>query len=121
MREIAIVTYRDKYVNYDDYERVVDSITDWTEVSEEDYKLLLSFSSKRNWTILERLDKKPGFVPNTVKAALEEVRLEEERQRIAKKEAERKKQERLLKKKAKDEAAEKKLLEELLVKHGGKV
>lgn len=116
MREIAICTVRELF-HYDDYTKIVDSITDWTEVTDEEYKLLVKFSSKYNWFVIERLDKKPGFVLSTVKAALEEARLEEEHQRIAKEEADKKKQQRLLKKKAKDEAAEKALLEELQRKY----
>lgn len=117
MREIAIITTK-SVEYYDDYSKIVDSITDWSEVSDEDYKLLVRFSNKYDWTVIERLDKKPGFLLSSVKAALDEVKLEEERQRLDKEEADRKKQERLLKKKAKDEAAEKKLLEQLLAKHG---
>lgn len=117
MREIAIITTKSAEY-YDDDSKTVDSITDWSEVSDEDYELLVRFSNKYDWTVIERLDKKPGFLLNSVKAALDEVKLEEERQRIAKVESDRKKQERLLKKKAKDEAAEKKLLEQLLAKHG---
>ncbi len=117
MREIAIITTK-SVEYYDDYSKIVDSITDWSEVSDEDYKLLVHFSNKYEWMVIERLDKKPGFLLSSVKAALDEVKLEEERQRLAKEEVDRKKQERLLKKKAKDEAAEKKLLEQLLAKHG---
>lgn len=117
MREIAIITVKELW-HYDDYSRVVESITEWTEVSDEDYKLLVKFSSNYDWNVIERLDKKPSFVLNTVKAAIEEVRLAEEREKKVKEEADKKKQERLLKKRAKDEAAEKKLLEQLLAKHG---
>ena len=120
MREIAICTVRE-LSHCDDYTKIVDSITDWTEVTDEEYKLLVKFSSKYNWFVIERLDKKPEFILNTVKAALEEVQREEERQRVKKEEADKKKQERLLRKRTKDEAAEKKLLEQLLAKHGEKV
>jgi hypothetical protein len=119
MREIAIFTVKE-FSHYDDYTKIVDSITEWTEVSDEDYRLLYKFSERYNWNVLERLDKKPGFVLSTVEAALEEVRKEEEQARLAMAVAEEKKQERLLKKRAKDEAAEKKLLEQLLAKHGDK-
>ena len=119
MREIAICTVRELY-NYDDYTKIIDSITDWTEVTDEEYNLLVKFSNNYNWSVIERLDKKPNFVLNTVKAALEEVRREEERRRVEKEKADKRKQERLLKKKAKDEAAEKELLEQLLAKHGNK-
>lgn len=118
MSEIAIITTKGLEY-YDDYSKIVNSITDWSEVSDEDYKLLVRYSNKYDWEIIERLDKKPRFILSSVKAASEEVKLEEERQRLAKEEADRKKQERLLKKKAKDEVAEKKLLEQLLAKHGG--
>ena len=116
MRLIAICKF--KYSDYDNCDKIIESITDWTEVTEEDYNLLVSFSWKCDWAIIERLDKKPGFVLSTVKAAIEEARSAQERLEKDKQEAERKKQERLLKKKAKDEEAEKKLLQTLLVKHG---
>lgn len=42
MREIAIITIK-SVEYYDDYSKIVDSITDWSEVSDEDYKLLVRF------------------------------------------------------------------------------
>ena len=116
-KEIAI--FKAKGINtYDDYAKIIDSITDWTEVSQKDYEILTSYSYVRDWIIIERLDRKEDFIPKTVKVALEEAREFEKKQQLAKETEEKKKQDRLLKKKAKDEVAEKKLLEHLLAKHG---
>lgn len=118
MRKIAIITVKEQYSDYNYYDEVIESITEWSEVSEEDYNLLVKFSYGHDWRVIERLDSNPDFIPKTIEAAIKEVRLEAERVEKQRLEAEKKKQERLLKKKAKDEAAEKKLLEQLLAKHG---
>lgn len=118
MRKIAIVTVKEQWNSYDDYCKVIESITEWSEVSEEDYELLVKFSYNHDWKVIERLDSDPTFIPRTVEAAIREAHLEAEKVEKQHQAADKKKQERLLKKRAKDEAAEKKLLEQLLAKHG---
>lgn len=118
MRYIAIIKGRN-LSSYDDYESVVLSITDWSEVSEEDYKLLNEWVRNYDYMILERMDTKPDFLPKTIAACKKEAEVYAEKQRKAKEEADRKKLERELKKKARTEAREKKLLEELERKYKG--
>lgn len=102
---------------YDDTSKIIESISEWTEVTTEELKLLKQYFTMHDYEIIERVDTKPEFVVNSVKKAVEHARLEKEKQDKLKEEAERKKQERLLKKKAKDEAAEKKLLVQLKTKY----
>ncbi len=137
-RHIAIVTHRDFYYNYgDDCDTVVASITDWTEVSEEDYKLLsrycgtLNNDGKYNYSIIERKDKQSGFLAKTIeqfkqlaaaeeKAAAERAAAEEQRKKEAAARKAAAKAKRELAKRAETEAAERALLEELEKKYKGK-
>ena len=118
MRKIAIIKTRD-FTSFYDSETVILSITDWSEVSEEDYKLLDNWSRKHDYLILERMDTNPDFLPKTIATCKKEAEVYAEKQRKAKEEADRKKLERELKKKARTEAQEKKLLEELERKYKG--
>jgi hypothetical protein len=55
MRKIAIIKLRDIFYNYgDDSQKVIDSITEWEEVSEEDYALLKDAAGQMNFTVLEQ-------------------------------------------------------------------
>lgn len=120
-RLIAIVNFKDCYFNYgDDYEQVAQSISEWSEVTEEEFELLTTFSGKYTWKVIERLDKKPKFIPTTVKAAINEARAHQELVAKQKAEAEAKKLARELKRKAKTIEQEKKLLDELKLKYEGK-
>lgn len=113
MRYIAII--KGKWIDpYDDYSvKIIESITNWSEVSEEDYNLLNRWARNHDYIILERMDVKPDFIPKTIAACKEEARIYAEKQRMQREEAARKKLERELKRKAKNEEQERKLLEEL--------
>ena len=119
MKQIAILTTDTVVSNYgDDYATIAKSITEWSEVSEEDYKLLRSWCGRNNsYILVNREDVKPEFIPKLVSQFLvlanEERRKEEER----KQKAEEVKIQREIKKKAKTETQEKKLLEELQKKY----
>ena len=119
MRKIAIITIHEGcYNSYDDYSRIVQSVTDWAEVSDEDFFTLKNASYQKGFTIIEQEMDQYGFIKRTVAEYLAELA------EAAKKEAERKekeaakRRERELKRKAKNEEAEKALLADLLKKHG---
>ena len=57
-RKIAIITDREIYTRYgdDDYgssRLLIESITEWQEVEEADYRLLLSCQQNLNFTVIE--------------------------------------------------------------------
>lgn len=119
MRKIAIVT---TYTNYDNYDVLVDSITDWSEVSDYDYQILVAESHNTgNFQVIERLDAKPDFIPKTIADYLQKAKEEAENKLRAEQAAKAKKEAAALKKKAKTEADELALLRQLQEKHKDKV
>jgi hypothetical protein len=74
MRYIAIVFVDEVSHNYDDYSEIVKSITDWTQVTEEQYQILArpipwEVERKlggRRFRVLERPADEPKFVLDTV-------------------------------------------------------
>lgn len=119
MRKIAIIT---TYTNYDNYDVLVDSITDWSEVSDYDYQILVAESHNTgNFQVIERLDAKPDFIPKTIADYLQKAKEEAENKRRAEQAAKAKKEAAALKKKAKTEADELALLRQLQEKHKDKV
>lgn len=122
MRKIAIVHYEDRYVNYDDSETFVKSITDWTEVDEETYQLLkrhqFSYLNGEAYYVVTRPVDEQAFIKQTVAEYIEHAKKED-----AKKAAEKKKREdaalqRKLKKQAKDAEARKAMYEQLQKEFG---
>ena len=102
---------------------LVQSITDWAEVSAEDLKILRAIEQRNQYTasrffILEQPASNSTFIQNTVSAYL--IQAEAELKKILAAEAKRKKEaeEKAAKLKAKKEAEEKKKLADLLKKHG---
>jgi septin family protein len=121
MPQIAIIKPKLYSDGYDDYTKIIDSISDWSEVSNEELKLLKSYCNNYDYEVIERVDTKPEFIIKTIQQALIEAKKHEEQRAKQKAEAEQKKLERALKKKAKDVAQELKLLAELQAKHSGKL
>lgn len=118
---IAIVNCRDHYFNYgDDHAMLIQSISDWSEVTTEELNLLQRFGLNYSWKVIERVDADPKFIATTVKAALAEVKKQEELQAEAKAKAEAAKAQRELKRQAKTQAEELKLLETLQSKYKDK-
>lgn len=114
MPKIAIIRVEGRYTHYDDYDSVIESISDWADVSNEEVKLLRRWLDS-NYRVLEFVPTER--IPLLVKECLELSRKKEEAE-IAKKAAAAKKQlERDLKKKAKAEEQERLLLEELKRKY----
>lgn len=113
---IAIIKINDNSY-YNDYSHIIQSITDWSEVTYEDYQLLKTYCDQRSYTIIERIDVDQSALIKTVEQAKLLAKREAEEKQKQKELEEQKKQARLLKKKAKTEAEEKKLLEQLQQKY----
>ena len=121
MREIAIIRAKSFYTE-DGHETIAKSITDWKEVSDEEFTLLqrwinhVSKGTDDVMYILTRIpnDTIPSRIEDCKKAAVDfELKLEKER-----KDREQKKKERETKKKVKTEAEQRKQFEELKEKFG---
>lgn len=115
-RFICIIKGIDIY-GYDDCTKFIDSVTNWSEVTESEYKLLVSWCSKYDYKIVERFDTKADFLPKTIARALQDAEAYALEMAIAKKASDEKKLQAALKRKAKSEEQEKKLLEELQRKY----
>lgn len=119
MRKIAIITTLD--YGYDDYNKVIESITDWSEVTDEQYKVLYKHrTTLGNYDIIERLDSKE-FIQNTIASYLQHCAKEEIRIAEEKKKQEQRRIAAELKEKAKKESDEIAMLLELHKKHPNKV
>jgi len=123
-RKIAIITgreistYSDHDDDYSSPRRVVESITDWEEVSEEDYRLLLSCQNYLNFSIIEQPTNQKQFIEKSIaswKKRCEEtqrLQLEQKQAREAKALAAK------IKKQARTREAKLKLLEQLKAELG---
>lgn len=88
--KIAVLFSDDHCDRYDNYHRIIETITEWTVVSEEEFQLLTQYSYEKGFHILEVPLNQTEFIRFTVTTLLEEAK--------AKKEAEEKR-------KAKEKAA----------------
>jgi hypothetical protein len=65
--KIAIITSRDVYFNYgDDTSRIVETITDWEEVTDEDFKTLSYASGRLGFAIVEQPVNTKDFIAKTI-------------------------------------------------------
>lgn len=118
MKEVAIIDLYDMY-GYDNFNKIVNSITDWSVVSDEDFALLRkAVARKYELTLIERKDRDEKFIPTLIADYIKLEKAEQEQEEKEKAERERRREANALKKKAKTEANEKKLLVALLEKHG---
>jgi len=121
-RKIAIITTRD-YTrgygdDYDDYGKIIESITDWEEVSDEDFKTLTYASSRLGFSLLERPVDTKKFIAKSIAdytaiAKAEEIRAAEEKK--AREEAA---LQRKFKKELKDKVSKEKMLKKLIEELG---
>lgn len=124
MKQVKIIlvqeVYTDEYAN----NLIRDSISDWEEVSDEDFHFLKmnlghiwnKFGMPQDFRpVVICKDDRPVSV--RIDSIKEEIERHKRRVEAAEKERERKKQEKLLKKKAKTEAEEKALLDQLKKKY----
>jgi hypothetical protein len=119
MTQIAIIkvhTVTTDY-DYDESTTIVDSISDWCDVSEDDLKVLRRtlHMVAPDYRIVEQVP--PNKVPLLVSACIEAVLLEEQRVEKEKKKKAEAKRQRELKKRAATEAEEKRLLLDLQRKY----
>lgn len=89
--KIAVLFSTEHYNRYDDYREVIEAITEWTVVSDEELALLTQYSYEKGFHILEIPLNQAEFVRNTVTTLLEEAKAkkEAEEKRKAKQKAER--------------------------------
>jgi ATPase subunit of ABC transporter with duplicated ATPase domains len=118
MRKIAILQDCWNYDSYSNAERIIEKITDFVEVSDEDYNLLVNASHQQGFTVIQMPSNTQEFVENTVQAYLESIKAKEEKRRKAEQERKRLREENKRRQKEKEEEAERKKLEELIRKHG---
>jgi hypothetical protein len=84
--KIAIIKTTDTYSNYgDDSNTIINSITDWTEVSHDDFCILKKTQYDGQFYILEQPTDTVEFVAKTVAEYLEKARKDEAAAIIAKK------------------------------------
>lgn len=115
-RKIALVKLYDTRTFYEEeLNGLVDRITDFTEVSDEDFVLLKSYASRtNNFVVIEYLPDQAAKIEFSVKSQLKFVREENEKRLAEAKLAEQKRQERLKKKLEKEAKARKDLLQTLI-------
>lgn len=113
--KIAIIT--SGYENYDQYgdsySRIVESITDWTEVSSEDLRCLKAMESKLRYHVIEQPVDPEAFVKKTVAEYMVYVKAEEKRQALAKEKRDKAALERKMNKDMKDKASKQLMLAKL--------
>jgi hypothetical protein len=113
--KIAIITTG--YTSFDrygdDYQRVVESITAWDEVTNEEFKALKAMEGKLGYTVIERPENFQLFVKKTVADYLAFVKTEEKRLTDRKAAREKAALDRKLKQQLKDEKSKKELYEKL--------
>lgn len=110
MRKVALVSYFDGI--HDDYyglQVIPTSITEWTEVSEDDYLLLCRGASKNHWYVLEQPTDQGKTIIKCIEDGLKIVKQQKLAEEKYKEEQERKKLIRLKKKQEKDLKAYEKL------------
>ncbi len=118
MRKIAIIKTREfsDYHDYDSYcsHKIIDSITDWDEVEEEDYKVLVTMGPRLGFAILERPLDTSGFIAKTISDYKSMVRAEEKRVAEEKQAREDAALARKMKKELKDKSSKEKMLKKLV-------
>lgn len=114
-RYIAIIKSREYYSgDYDEYNnKLIESITDWEEVSDEDFKALQAASYRLEFTLLERPTNVKAFVAKTIEDYKKLVKADNERIEQEKKAREEAALQRKFKKELKDKASKEKMLVKL--------
>ena len=98
--------------DYDGYDKIVDSITDWEEVTDAEFKSLQLASYKFGFSIIEQPTDTKAFIVKTV-ADYKKLAAEEERQQAEEK---KKREDAALQRKYKKELRDKASKEKMLVK-----
>lgn len=113
--KIAIVKYIDHCPGYGDdgYELIAHSITDWAEVTDDEYKTLLAASGTLGFRLIEQPTDVPKFVAKTVADYKAWALAEEARQAAEKKKRDEAALQRKFKKELKDKASKEAMLKKL--------
>lgn len=113
--KIAIIRTRtfENYSDYDSYsiQRIVESITDWEEVSDEDYKMLISAADRLGFQVLEQPIDTKKFIGKTIadyKAFVQEEKRQREEAALQRK----------FKKELKDQQSKEKMLQKIVAELG---
>lgn len=117
MPHIAIITGREIQYGYDDTGAIINSITEWTEVTDEELRVLRLASNKKNFTVLVRVDT-PEFIRKTVADYIADAKAEKQKQEEAKAKKEAALLARRYKAQLKDQEAKRKLYQELQQEFG---
>ena len=114
-RKIAILMTREFYSGYDgeDYNKLIDSITDWETISDEDFKTLQAASYRRGFQIIEQPVDTKSFIAATIKDYLVMAKAEEAKAAEDKKKREEAALARKFKKELKDRESKLKMLKKL--------
>ena len=113
---IAIVTSKDYYpggYGDDGHETIITSISDWAEVTDDEFKSLNAAKSRLGYMILERPTDMKAFVAKTVADYLAYAKAEEKRKADEKAAKEKAALERKFKKELKDKASKLKMFKRL--------
>jgi hypothetical protein len=113
--KIAIITTREFYSGYDneDYNKIITSITDWEEVSDEDFKALQYASARKGFLILEQPADMKAYIARTIADYKAIAKVEAEQAEKEKKAREDAALARKFKKELKDKASKEKMLAKL--------
>jgi hypothetical protein len=110
MRKIAIIKGHDRDRGYENWEMVIERVTEFEEVDEETFDILYKAQSLYGYTLIEQRTDLSEFIPNTIKGYKEHVLKLQKAADKQKAEAEKLKQERAAKRvKANRTKAEKQL------------
>ena len=120
---IAIIKTLEYYPGYGDEgsETIIQSITDWAEVTDDEFKTLKAASSSMGFVVLEQPVDTPKFVAKTVADYKAFVIAEEARKAEAEKKRDELALERKFKKELKDKASKEKMLAKLSEELGVKL
>jgi len=117
-RKIAIIKGRDYYNDpygdsYSGYHKIVESITEWEEVSDDEFRSLKAASGNLEFFIIEQPVDTKKFIAKTIADYKALVKAEEERAAEEKRKREEAALQRKFKKELKDKASKEKMLAKL--------
>lgn len=114
-RKIAIILAREVPARYDDYgyDKIIDSISNWEVVTDEEYRLLALAENRLGFTLIEQPTNVREFVDNTVSTWKKLAKADALKREQEKKAAEEKALQKKLKAEQKKTETKKQLLERL--------
>jgi hypothetical protein len=116
MKKIAILKYNNQCYYHGDGDElwIANSISDWTEVSDEDYNILIQAQNTYTFRVIERPENEKEFIEKTVSHYIKVVKERNEKMKQQREIEDKKKRE-------KAEARDKKKLEQLKAKYEKKL